>query len=254
MSKLLFEEQLSMLFESDQSINALKNLIGNPNSEEQLKDILKLLNDKQKKQLFNIVEQINNNNNNNNFLYHGTTNKIADDILKNGFKITSGKRSGFMGAEKNVQNQGIFLSDNKELAFAYGANRDKYDGKDTIVLKVIPKLYNIFDMTSWNKSIPNEIKKICLKTLSKYEGKQIKKPTQSDMFSLMDQPNVIESIKQLSFDAVKFSESRKTKKELNIDPDIVAHTFLVFNPDNLSIHKNKISNITDLFNYILERN
>lgn len=171
--------------------------------------------------------------NSNNVLYHGTTYDIADEIIKNGFKLTKGKRSGFLGAEKEVENLGIFLSDNKALAYAYGKNRDKYDGRNTTVLKVAVEYKNIIDMSDW-KMIPLEIRKKCLSVLSNYEQKKVTKPTQNDMFWFFDRLEIVEFIKSKGYDGIKFLESKKTKKELGV-PNVSAFTYMIFDPQILRI-------------------
>jgi len=166
-------------------------------------------------------------------LYHGTTNAIAEKIKKSGFKLTQGVRSGFLGSEKNIKNQAIFLSDDKSLARAYGANRDPHEGRDAQVLEVKADIKNTLDMTKWGSQIPLEIRKMALKILSDYEGKKIRKPAQEDMYWMIDQPEIVQVIKDEGYDSIRFSESRTTKKTLDIMGS--GDTIAVFDPSKLHI-------------------
>lgn len=183
-------------------------------------------------------------------LYHGTTNKIADKIEKEGFKLTRGTRSGFLGSDIPVDNLAVFLSDNKSLARAFGANRDPYGGPDTKVLEVKADINDTLDMTSWGSQIPKEIRSVALESLENYEGRKIKKPTQADMFWLIDQPEVVEAIRKAGYDSVRFSESRATKKALG---EMGGDTIAVFDTSKLHIAVPQISGLQGIINYLNNR-
>ena len=179
-------------------------------------------------------------------LFHGTTSSIAKKIKDGGFKLTKGKRSGFMGIEKEIDNLAIFLSDNKSLARAYGSNRDPHDGRDTDVVEVKADIGNILNMTKWNTAIPLELRKIGLKLISEHEGRNIKKPVQEDIFWLIDQKPFVSEIQNMNYDSVLFSESRATRKALG---GVDGNTIAIFNPKKTHILRNPIINLNDLYEY-----
>jgi len=205
----------------------------------------------QKKSLLSDINKINENHKKQfdsmKTLFHGTTNEISKKIKNNGFKLTEGKRSGFMGLKKKVDNLAIFLADNKTLARAYGTNRDPYDGQDTNVIEVKADIKNTLNMTKWNTSIPLSIRKIAIKLISNYEGKEVKKPIQEDIFWLIDQKEFINEVKNMGYDSIEFKESKKTKKELG---NVSGNTIAIFNPNKINIIKPLINSLDDLYQFI----
>jgi hypothetical protein len=182
-------------------------------------------------------------------LYHGTTSDIARKIKESGFRLTEGRRSGFLGAERRVKNQAIFLSDDKGFARAYGANRDPYGGADTEVLEVRANIKNTLDMRKWGGHIPKDLRKLMLKKLSDYEGEEVKRPKQEDMFWLLDQPEVIQMMKKLGYDSARISESRATRRALGIRS---GSTMAVLDPKNLHIPKPPLHTLEDLLELVRE--
>lgn len=236
----------NLLNENNKKI--LRDLLNNPQTVNDIDNAISNMDKESKKKVLDIIRDVSKGESKYT-LYHGTTNKIADDIIERGFRVTTGKRSGFMGSEREVQNLGIFLSDSEQLAHAYGANRDKYDGKDTTVLTVYPQISNMLDMRTWNSKIPLDIRKTSLEALSREEGKEIKKPTKEDMYWLMDQPEIVNLIKQNGYDSVVFSESPQTKRELGVSSSIKANTYLVFEPSKLKV-KRKLKTKEELLKFL----
>ena len=181
-------------------------------------------------------------------LYHGTTSKIANQIRKGGFLLTKGKRTiGFMNAEKTVNNLAVFLSRNKSMARAYGVNRDPYGGSDTEVLEVMADIHKILDMTKFGSHIPTNVRKTIIGALNWYSGRKTKQPNQSDIYWLVDQPEVVNAITENGYDAVEFNESRTTKKQLGVLDS--GTTVAVFNPRLLHLINVPLKTLQDIVDY-----
>ena len=182
-------------------------------------------------------------------LYHGTSPDVADLIRQGGFQLTKGLRTGgFLSAEYEVDNQAIFLSEDKGLARGYGGNRSDFEA-DVQVLEVRANISNTLDMTQWGKQIPLDLRKFMLQALSNYEGKKISRPTQSDMFWFVDQPEIVEEIKAAGYDSIRFAESTATKKSLGLDKT-AGDTIAVFDPSRLSVFKLPAAGIGGIFQYL----
>ena len=182
-------------------------------------------------------------------LYHGTTKKKAEKIRRGGFELTAGERSGFMGSTKVVQNQAIFLSGDKGIAHAFGANRDPYGGPEADTIEVKADIHNTLDMTRWGKQIPLDIRKYVVAKLSEYEGADIKRPKQEDMFWMIDQPEIVELIKKSGYDSVRFAESTATKRAMGLEKSS-GDTVAVFDPLKLHIAVVPLRNLRDIFEYV----
>ena len=173
-------------------------------------------------------------------LYHGTPNFEA--ISKQGFQLTKGQRSGFMGSSQTVDNLGIFLSTNKGMAQAFGQNRA--DLKNMKVLEVKADIRNTLNMKDW-KALPLEIRKIAVKLIRDYEGRAVREPSQSDYHWLMDQPIFVNAIKDAGFDSAMFGEGKYVEKHLGASGDTVA----VFEPSKLHLPQEPLSTMTDIYNH-----
>lgn len=245
-------QKFSLLLES---LDTIQELIGIVKNQNDMKDKIERLNREDKQELLSAIKDINQKSrqrySNMLTLYHGTTNPIATKILSGGFQLGKGKRSGFLGSEKVVNNLAIFLSDTKVLARAYGSNRDPHDGRDTRVLEVKANIKNPLDMSIWSGKIPRSIRDVALETLSEYEGRRITRPKQEDMFWMIDQPEIVEAIKEEGFDSVIFVESRATKKALGVNPKEHAATYAVFKPQDIHIVRDALVNMEDLYNHIV---
>ena len=163
-------------------------------------------------------------------LYHGTQRDIAEGIRARGFARTKGKRSGFMGATYEVENQGIFLTENRALAEAFGRNRSDY-GKGTEVLEVFADVRNPLDMTVWSK-VPKPLRVLGERLVSGRYGQ--KKPKQEDMFWLIDQPEFMDAVRASGYDAVRFYEGAATVKSLGLGRKGEV-TLVVLDPSRLQV-------------------
>ncbi len=160
-------------------------------------------------------------------LYHGTPHDRAKDIHKNGFQLTTGKRSGFMGSTNVVDNQGIFLTDKKEMAHYFGHNRTDTYGYSPVVFTayINPKTITTFE------SMPNHILKIGRDILEKWDGKYYRRIPQSYQWWLLDVPEFVNELKKEGFTGVKFRESMAVRRSANSGTD--THTYLIFNPNDI---------------------
>jgi GNAT superfamily N-acetyltransferase len=163
-------------------------------------------------------------------LYHGTQRDIAEGIRARGFARTKGKRSGFMGATYEVENQGIFLTENRALAEAFGRNRSDY-GKGTEVLEVFADVRSPLDMTVWSK-VPKPLRVLGERLVSARYGQ--KKPKQEDMFWLIDQPEFMDAVRASGYDAVRFYEGAATVKSLGLGRKGEV-TLVVLDPSRLQV-------------------
>ena len=206
-------------------------------SKEQLKslnDFLEQLRDKIRKPHQGYIE-----------LYHGAPQKHAEDIRKNGFKITKGQRSrGLQGLEYtvNVDNQGIFLTDSKQMAYFFGSNRSDYEND----WKMFTCYVDETKIISTDK-IPLNIKRICLKLFNDYYGSNLKSIPDRDWFWILDKPEIITMIKNLGYNGVKFKESNSIKKLSGSD----GHTYLIFDPDSIIIKEKDGMTIKQFYEWLV---
>lgn len=158
-------------------------------------------------------------------LYHGSP---QDKIAQQGFQITMGQRSsGFMGASYSVQNQGIFMTDSKEMANYFGSNRSD-GGRNYRVYAAYANLDKIFDATA---GIPLQFRKLGLKLINDYYGKKKTKLAESDIWWLLDRPEFVDLIRSAGYTAVKFKEDFAIRKQTSKS----AFSYLVFDPSHLVV-------------------
>jgi len=213
----------------------------NSNSVEDLKKNLSYLSSQDKSNLIKAIEKINfeSQKPNDNFilLYHGTPHEIND------FKLTKGKRSGFLGSEHEVDNLGIFMTDSLSMAHFFGSSRSSHP-KDYRVYKAFVYLGKCLDA---NQTIPVKVRKFGLDLVNKYEGTNKKTLAQSDIWWLLDRKSFVEGLKKEGYDSVKFKETKEVRKAGGD-----GNTYCIFDPKNIKIissKNNKINNLEDLFNY-----
>lgn len=175
-------------------------------------------------------------------LFHGTTTKRKDNILENGFQNTEGERSGFMGATYKVENQGVFLTDNKELARFFGNNRAN-GAWDTHILECYVDVSNVLDAGN----PPREVVKAGLKIINDYNGTQNTRIPKREWWWLMDQPEFVEIVKNMGFTGIKFQESPLTLKEVG-SPS--GNTFLIFNPSSITLKQNVTFTVNDFIEWL----
>ena len=225
--------------------------IANLKSHDEIPRYFESLPDDHKKSFLAHVEQINHSisrhksgDDNAALLYHGTPH--YETIRRDGFKLGKGRRSGFMGSEWEVDNRGIFLTGSKRMAHLFGTNRGDYK-KDSETLSVYANLGKTLDF----ENAPSHIKKKALEAVNKYEGTKKKKLALSDYHWVLDRPEFVEHVKSHGYHSVKFPESRLVRKMAGIEKE-EAHTYMVFDPKRLSVHKNHINTLETLHDYAKE--
>tara|TARA_Y100000310_G_scaffold72876_1_gene69027 strand:+ start:2865 stop:3584 length:720 start_codon:yes stop_codon:yes gene_type:complete len=160
-------------------------------------------------------------------LYHGSPIQKAQNIKDQGFELGEGQRTGFMGSTKTVNNQGIFLTDNKPLANYFGSNRSTY-GNDYEILTSYVDSTNIMDFNN----APREIVKLGLQIINTYENTKKTRLAQRDWWWLLDQEEFISSIKQHGFTGVKFIESYAINRSAGSQG---GYSYLIFDPNTIKI-------------------
>lgn len=169
-------------------------------------------------------------------LHHGSPDQIDR------FELVKGRRShGFMGAEYQVDNQGVFLTDSKALAHHFGRNRA--DGS----YKVYDVYANLDKMLDLTKQVPVKLKGVGLQMVNQYYGTQKTKLAQQDLWWLCDRPDFIAKIRELGYDAIKFKESRHNRRD-----DPTASTIMVLDMSKLLIksqQNDKIQSLRDLWQH-----
>jgi hypothetical protein len=183
-------------------------------------------------------------------LFHGAPNKVIDAIRAEGFKLTKGQRTGLFGDTNLVHNQAIFLSEDEKLARSFGANRDPHEGRDSGVLEVRADIRKTLDMTKW-QAVPKDLRKLAIDLITEYDGSNIRKPRQEDLFWLIDQPAFVDVVKK-RYDSVRFSESRATKKHFGLEKT-GGDTIAVFDPKKLHLMPLPQNGPKGLFNVLKER-
>ena len=159
-------------------------------------------------------------------LYHGTSPKAAQNIRDQGFQLTKGQRSGFMGAIDEVDNQGIFLTDAESLARYFGGNRSEFEG-DHKLLEVYVDTSRVLDATG---KVPRELHRLGAKLINDYEGTKFRSIPAQEWWWVLDQPEFVNAVKQMGYTGVKFQESKAVRNEGG-----EGNTYLIFDPS--SIHQ-----------------
>ena len=179
-----------------------------------------------------ILGYVKNFNNSGITLYHGTPKhkKIEDE----GFKLTKGERSGFMGAIHYVDNLGIFLTDKRSVAHFFGDNRVSSSSPRYVIIECVANISNILDFTV---KIPYKFNKLGSQLLNNYYGGKRTKVGKRDIFWCLDRKEFVNLIKQDGYDCVKFSED-PTKG--------TANTYFIMDLNKLSP---KIVTFKDLYNH-----
>lgn len=235
-------------------INHHLQQISNLKSHEEVPSYVRSLPDADKEALLDHIEKENHSisksktgdHDNAALLYHGTPHH--ETISQHGFQIGKGRRSGFMGSEKEVDNHGVFLSGSKHLASFFGENRAKHRS-DSKTMPVYANLGNTLDM----EKAPSHIKKKALELVNKYDGTKKTNLNLNDHHWVLDQKEFVDHVKAHGYHSVRFPEAHHVRKLARVNKHD-AHTYMVFDPSRLSVHKNHISTFEDLHNYAKSRN
>jgi len=181
--------------------------------------------------------------------YHGSTLPIIEKIREGGFKLTKGRRSGFLGSDVQVDNLAVFLSKSKAMARAYGQNRDATGGRNSGVIEVKVKTSSTFNMNSWGTTTPLDIRKVALGLIYKEIGRKVRKPRQDDIYWLVDQPEFIHILQAYGYDSASFMESPSTLRSLGLDKS-EGQTLAVFDPSDIFLSPKPFRGIGGLFRYL----
>jgi len=146
-------------------------------------------------------------------LYHGTGRHVADQIESEGFSLSTGRRSGPFGDTKEIQNQAVFLSPQKDVARSYGQN--KYE-RDDVLLTAKVNAQKQLDFTD-PSTIPSDLRKKALEVVREYEGPSVARLRQEDIHWLIDQQGFAQALRDRGYDSVRFLESSSTSKSLGLD-------------------------------------
>lgn len=173
-------------------------------------------------------------------LYHGSPEAIEQ------FDLVKGKRSGFMGSIKEVDNQAVFLSESPEIARSFGANRSDYG--QSFLMKVRAKIYNTLDMDNIRDP---ELRQIAFQYMQQYDGKKRRHIPKSFHFNLLDHKPFVDKAKELGYDSASFTEERGSLRQLGVStPEFSSRTIAVFYPENLLVENKKntpIQNLEDVW-------
>lgn len=224
----------------------LNNLFGHPSTLDELVNTFKSFGDSQKKSIIAKIKSVQRQPNT--LIYHASPSQNAENIQKDGLKLTKGLRSGVFGDTKTVDNLGIFLSEDEELAKAFAENKIEKGFQYPVVFAFELLTYNLLDMTDW-KNVPKKIKDFCLKKITEYEGEVVKKPSGEDYFWFLDQKEIVDLIKQEGFHGVKFPESPTTRKMLGRYKESNQNSYMIFDPKHLRLYRNLLK-MNDLFNFL----
>jgi uncharacterized protein YbcV (DUF1398 family) len=175
-------------------------------------------------------------------LYHGT----PDDI--DTFRLTKGVRStGVLGGNTEVDNLGVFLTDNKKLADFFGNNRaeGKYTSRYN-TYTVYVDLGRVLD----SQNIPPNLKKIANLELYNYHGKR-QNISPTNFWWLLDNPEFINEVKK-SYDTIVFDEQKKVFKLANLNS---GRTYFILDPNRIEKYepltfnelKNNIESYIEIF-------
>lgn len=175
-------------------------------------------------------------------LYHGTTEKIYETIMQDGFRLTQGRRAvGGMGATIIVNNQGIFLADSANLASFFGGNRS--DNNQHKVIKTQVDTSRIMDSSAADV----KLRKLGLDLLSAYNGLSKTKLAIRDWWWLVDQSAFVEVIKQGGHTGVRFKEDTSVRRQANA---FDGHTYCVFDLATIRIPEISGVSMQDFYHWL----
>ena len=158
-------------------------------------------------------------------VYHGTGIDKYHKILADGFQLTKGERSGFMGSSYQVDNQGIFLTDSRLVARYFGDNRSP-NNSDVFTAYISP--ITLLNMTK----VPSKLRLKAKEILVPHSGEE--RINQGNVWWLLDHKEFVDEIKQLGYKGVYFKESISIRREAG---DINALTYFIINPNDILLDK-----------------
>lgn len=166
-------------------------------------------------------------------LYHGTN----KDFEK--FELTKGKREGFLGDIREVDNQAIFLTKDKELASFYGKNKVDIFGGDYKLIESYTDTGKILDLSNVQDK---EIKKLAIELMEKYDGKVRRKIPKDLQYQLVDKKEFVDLVKEKGFDTIKINEGKLVADGIKKEGD--NYTYAILNPEKIKTKQQ----LTDIWN------
>ena len=175
-------------------------------------------------------------------LYHG-----SPDVIDT-FKLTKGTRNSGFG-NREVDNLGVFLTDNKKLADFFGDDRSVGQNKSKSTLStytVFVDLGRVLD----SQNLPPNLKKIGNILLHNYHGKR-QTISSTNFWWLLDNPEFVNELRK-SYDTVIFDEKKSVMKLAKLDS---GKTYFIIDPSRIDKYeplnfnelKNKIDYYVDIF-------
>lgn len=157
-------------------------------------------------------------------VYHGGIEKFDT------FKPTAGVRGGFLGASRDVTSPAFFFSESPYVARAFGDNRAEWKDMQAKVhlYKTFLSIENPFDMTRSRSVVVRDLKRLGLDLPDSYW------PDKHTMWSLLDDPAVVERLKVAGYDGAKLSEAHAAKDfQLDkVDPNAKV-SWAAFSPEQI---------------------
>ncbi len=155
-------------------------------------------------------------------LYHGT----PDDI--DNFEFTKGTRN-IGGGNKEVDNLGVFLTDNKKLADFFG--NDRAEGKYTSRYNTYIVYVDLGRVLDY-QTLPPNLKKIANLELHNYHGKR-QNISPTNFWWLLDNPEFINEVKK-NYDTIVFDEQKKVFKLAKLNS---GRTYFILDPSKIEKYK-----------------
>lgn len=131
---------------------------------------------------------------------------------------------------REIDNLGIFLTDNKRLAEFFGQNRAE-GIKNTSRFELYTLLVDTGRIL-YMDNLPSQQKRLANELLYNYHGSRQRLSPQNYWW-LLDKPEFIDSIRK-KYDTVVFNEKPKIMKMAGVN---YGKTFFVMNPDRIEIYK-----------------
>ena len=160
--------------------------------------------------------------------------------MNEGFALGKGQRSGFMGATFTVDNQGIFLSDNKQAARFFGEDRSGSPGEAQVLT-----CYADTSRVMPAEQAPREILRLGVSIINKYDNSNKSRLAVRDWWRLLDRGEFVSAIKKMGYTGVSFREDAF----LNLP----GRTYLIFDPSTIKIRGKQgdgINNVRDFFEHL----
>jgi hypothetical protein len=156
-------------------------------------------------------------------LFHGSPHNIEK------FELTKGARSGGIFSYREVDNLGVFLTNNKKIAKFFGDNRVNHKTKSySEIYTVFVDLGNILHF----ENLPPDIKKLGNYLLYKWKGKRYD-ISRYNFWLLLDMPDFINEVKK-KYDTIIFKEGKHIFKDAGTDS---GETYFIIDPNRIEIYK-----------------